>query len=180
MAARHDEYLERGARVFGISADGPGQNSAVIEKLALPFPILSDESRDLAIRPLGFADEKDPRKIARTGLVIIDTSGERIFSYTGRDYADRPDEDAVLEQLDELDLEPTTQAPPAVGTPEEGEKALTVEGLGPYFRGAKFAALALRSRHREVSDDFRDDAKAYVQMVDRYLEALSEVESRKA
>lgn len=53
------------------------------------------------------------------------------------------------------------------------------EGLAHYFRGAKFAALALRSRYRDLSEELADDTKRYVQMVERYLEALPAVEERR-
>jgi hypothetical protein len=180
MANRHPEFLERGGRVYGISADSPPQNAAVIEKLALPFPILSDRDRDRAIIPLGFEDEKDPRKISRSGTVIVSPQGEVVFTVLGRDYADRPDEDDVIEALSALQLPPTTQGLPELGEIEPGEKAMPLEGLPSYLRGAKFAALALRSRHRDLGEGFRDDSKRYIQMVERYLEALPGVEARKA
>jgi hypothetical protein len=180
MARRHDEFLERGGRVFGVSADSAPMNAAVVEKMALPFPILSDPDRDHAITPLGFADEKDPRKVSRPGTVIVAPGGELVHSVTGRDYADRPDEDLILEQLGRLKLEPTTQDPPEVGEISPGENAVPYEGMTFYFRGAKFGALALRGRHRELGSEFRDDVKQYVQMVERYLEALPDVEARKA
>ncbi len=179
MAMRHGEFLARGARIYGLSADTPAQNAAVMEKLALTFPILCDGDREAAITPLGFADEKDPRQISRPGVVIIDSAGEIVHRSVGRDFADRPDEDELLAALDELDLGPTTQDEPVVGMVEVGEKAIPLEGIPHYLRGAKFAALALRSRYRDMSDRFRDDAKGYVQMVDRYLEALSAAADRK-
>jgi len=180
MAQRHDEFLERGGRLFAISVDTPGQNAAMIEKLALTFPVLADPDRDRAITPLGFADEKDPRQISRPGTVIIAPDGEIAHRTVGRDFADRPDEDDLLEALGSLGLDPTSQGPPAVGEAEPGEKAMPFEALFHYYRGAKFAVLAFRSRYRELGEEFRDDAKAYAVMVDRYLEALSAVEERRA
>ena len=155
-------------------------NAAVVEKLALPFPILSDPDRTEAIEPLGFADENDPRDIAGCGTVIIDPDGEIRFSGRGRDYADRPEEDDLLEELAELGLPPTSQDAPELGRVEPGQKAMPYEGLPHYFRGAKFAALALRKRHRALGQEFADDTKSYIQMVERYLEALHGVEERKA
>jgi hypothetical protein len=66
-----------------------------------------------------------------------------------------------------------------VGEAVPGEKALPLEGLSHYFRGAKFAVLAMRRRHRSISEEFSDDAKSYVARMERYLEALSAVELRK-
>lgn len=176
---RHGEFLARGARLYGLSSDSPSQNAAVMEKLALTFPILSDENREAAITPLGFADEDDPRQISRPGVAIIDTTGQIIHRSEGRDYADRPDEDDLLAALDELGLEPVTQPEPAIGTAAPGEKAISLEAIPHYLRGARFATLALRRRHREISDAFKDDTKAYIQMVDRYLAAIAAAQDRK-
>jgi AhpC/TSA family len=180
MAQRQAEFLERGARVFGLSADSPGQNAAVMEKLALPFPILSDVERDQAVTPLGFADENDPRQISRPGVVIISPDGEIVSRFVGKDYADRPDEGLVLEELGSLGLDPTSQVADEFGPVEPGEKAASYKGLKTYLTGAKFATLAWRGRYRHISDEFKDDTKAYVAMVERYLEALSAVDERKA
>jgi hypothetical protein len=179
MAKRHDEFLERGGRVYGISVDTPPMNTAVVEKLALPFPILSDPDRREAVTPLGFADEKDPRKISKPGTVIIDPAGEVVFSVTGRDFADRPDEDTLLDALAKLGLAATTQSPPELGESKPGKNAVPLEGLAPYYRGAKFAVLALRGRYRDTGEEFRDDAKRYVQMLERYMDALPAVQERK-
>ncbi len=58
--------------------------------------------------------------------------------------------------------------------------AIPGEALKYYFSGAKFAALALRRRYRDISDDFRDGTKAYVAMVEKYLWALAAVGERKS
>lgn len=180
MADRQDEFLASGGRVFGLSADSPGQNAAVMEKLALPYPLLSDEGKDEAVRPLGFDDEDDPRQISKPGVVIITPEGEVAYRFVGRDYADRPHEDEVLDALAELRLPATTQAQAEIGPIEPGEKAMPGEGLKYYFSGAKFATLALRRRHRELGSEFKDDTKAYIGMVERYIEALRSVEQRRA
>jgi len=163
-----------------MSADTPGMNAAIVDKLALPFPILSDSDREAAITPLGFADEKHPANIARTGSLVVSPAGEVIFTYLGRDYADRPQEDVLLDALGALGLPSTSQEPPKLGAMEPGPRAMPLQGIGPYFRGAKFATLALRSRHRDLGDDFADDTKQYVEMVERYLAALPGVEERRA
>lgn len=179
MAQRHDEFLSRGGRVYGVSADTQPMNTAVVEKLALPYPIFSDPDRTQAVTPLGFADDNDPRQISRPGTVIVDTNGEIRFSVTGRDFADRPDEDDLLDALGELGLPSTTQEKPVLGESEPGESAVSLDGLLTYYRGAKFAVLALRSRHRDLGEEFREDAKGYIQMVERYMEAMTAVEERK-
>ena len=180
MAERHQEFLDAGARVFSVSVDTPEMNAAVVEKLSLPFPLLSDPSREEAITPLGFADEKDPRLISLPGTVIFAPGGARVFSTTGSDFADRPHEDDLLEEVRKLELPPTSQAAPERGKPEPGPKAVPFEALKRYMSGAKFAVLVMRRRHRELGEEFRDDAKRYVQMLERYLSALEAVEGRRS
>jgi len=180
MADRRDEFNDAGARVFALSTDTPGQNSAVMEKLALTFPLLSDEGKEDAVRPLGFDDEGDPRQISKPGSVIISPDGEVMSRFVGEDYADRPDEDDILREVLALGLPPTSQGLPAIGASEPSEKAMPYEGLKYYFSGAKFATLALRRRHRHIADEFKDDTKQYVAMIERYLAALSSVKGRKA
>jgi len=179
MAQRQAEFNEKGAKVYGLSADSPGQNSAVMEKLALPYAILSDEDKSEAVVPLGFDDENDVRQISRPGVVLISPEGEVVHRYVGRDYADRPDEDDLLVELEKLGLDPVDQPQDQVGASQPGAKAMPGEGLKYYFSGAKFATLALRGRHRDLGDGFKDDTKGYVQMIERYLEALSAVRDRK-
>lgn len=180
MAQRQDEFNALGARVVGISSDSVGQNAAVMEKLALTYPLLSDESKDAAVRPLGFDDEGDARQISKPGVVIISPQGQVVYRFVGNDYADRPDESVILAELETLGLPPTSQEAPAVGAPQPGEKAMSIAGLKSYFSGAKFAVMVLRRRHRDTSQEFREDTKRYVAMVERYIEALFKVEERKA
>ncbi len=179
MALRQSEFNEAGGRVYGLSTDSPGQNSAVMEKLALHFPIFSDVSKENAVRPLGFDDEADPRQLSKPGSVIISPDGKIVSRFVGEDYADRPDEDDILAELQRLGLPPTTQEKADIGTPEPGPKAMPYEGLRFYFSGAKFATMALRRRHRHVSDDFKEDTKEYVAMVERYMAALLSVRERR-
>jgi hypothetical protein len=44
------------------------------------------------------------------------------------------------------------------------------EQLVPYFRGARFAVVALRRRHSDTPR-LDSDAQRYIDMVDRYSEA---------
>ena len=112
--------------------------------------------------------------------MILAPGGEEVWRHKGRDYADRPHEDDLLEQVTAMGLDPTKQEPPEVGPVETGPTAVSIEGLTPYLRGAKFASLAIRSRYRDLGEEFRDDTKRYAQMVDRYLEALTMIEERRA
>jgi len=69
----------------------------MIDKLLLPFDLLSDPAGDVAIKPLGIWDE--PGRISRPALVLTDKEGIVRYVYEGRDFADRPKDSAVLESL---------------------------------------------------------------------------------
>lgn len=48
FARIHDELARRGVRVVGVSVDDVSRQRQFAEKCSLPFPLVSDESRDVA------------------------------------------------------------------------------------------------------------------------------------
>lgn len=168
MAERQNEFLAAGARLAAVDVDTPGQHAAMVEKLGLPFPYLSDPDRDLLIGPLGLRDERDPREIALPAVVVVGADGEEAWRWVSRDYADRIDEADVLDVVRGLGLSAVDAEEMTVGAPEPGPKAVDVETLHVYFRGARFAVVALRRRHETV----RDDGMEFIREMDRYLEVL--------
>ena len=172
----HPQFLEAGTRLFAISIDSPKQNSAMIEKLSLPFPYLSDPDRSHAIRPFGVADEKDERNISRPALVVLTTSGEEAFRFESRDFADRMPEEDVLMAVQALDLPATTQESPVTGSAEAGPRTLNLRELKVYYRGARFAAQAMGLRHAQHAEEIKIDSKAYVAEMDRYTAAIEWLE----
>ncbi len=171
MAVRHHEFLTAGAIVAAIVVDEPKHNAAMVEKLKLPFPILSDPDRDLAITPFGVADPKDPRKIAIPTTVVIDPEGNEAWRKQSFDFAERPEEDAVLEAVRSLGLPGTSQTITPPQHAEPGPKAMPFPALTAYYRGAKFAAIAMSRRFPEA----KDNAKAYAAQMDRYIDAVHQV-----
>ena len=154
--------------MFAIDIDSPGQHAAVVSKLRLPFPMLSDPDRSLAISPFGVADPVDAREIAIPTAILLAPGGEEVYRRVSTDFADRPTEDELLAVARDLGLKPTSQAPPAPGTEDPGSKAVRMGELPTYFRGAKFAALAISRRFPET----KETSKAYGSQMDRYVEAL--------
>lgn len=152
--------------------DSPGQHAAMVEKLRLPFPFLSDSDRTIAIGPYGVVDPKDPREIARPAMILVAPGGEEVWRFVSRDFADRLPEEEVLELIAARGWGPATQEPPSPGTPEPGQKALELGFLVPYFRGARFAALAMGLRHGHHDEAIKEDSKAYVAELDRYFDAV--------
>ncbi len=171
MAVRHNEFTAAGAIVAAVVVDSVPQNAAMLEKLRLPFPILSDPDRSVAIRPYGLADERDPREIAVPTTVVIDAGGNEVWRKKSFDFAERPEEDEVLEVVRGLGLPAASQQISAPVDPEPGPKAMPFGALTAYYRGAKFAAIAMSRRFPEA----KDNAKAYAAQMDRYIEAVHRV-----
>ncbi len=165
MALRHHELTEAGAIVVAIDVDSPGQHAAMIEKLNLPFPMLSDPDRSLSIGPLGLMNEDDPRGLAVTATVLIGSDGDEAMRLVSRDFADRPFEDAVLHALQRLDLASVEQPPPKLVIPEPGPRAMPFDDLRTYFRGAKFGSKAMGMRTDAV-----EEANLFGSLMDHYME----------
>ncbi len=168
MAMRHSDFTAAGAIVVGISVDSPQQNAAMVEKLGLPFPLLADPDRSGAIEPYGVADLRDPREIAIPTTVVVDPDGQEHWRRPSFDFADRPEEDEVLDVVQSLGLAATEQSPPAIVGPQPGSNAVSLRTLAAYYRGAKFAAIAMGRRFPEA----KESAKAYAAQMDRYVEAV--------
>lgn len=113
-------------------------------------------------------------------MILVDTDGNEAFRFMSRDYADRLPEDDVLDEVRRLGLGVTTQPPPTPGTPEPGERAMPLDGLPYYLRGARFAVAAFGYRHKDLSEDLKADSKAYVEQMDRYLDNVRELRKRLA
>ncbi len=167
MAKQHGRITAAGAWVAGISVDGVDRNAAMVEKLALPFPLLSDPDGTRAIQPYGAWHEGNG--MARPAVVVTTPSGGEAVHQVGEDFADRPDEDELVATIDQLDVAPVEQPPPARGHPDPGENAVNPRSLMPYFSGAKMAVTALSGRVHEA----RQDADRILAECDRFLDGLA-------
>ncbi len=180
MASLHEEFTAAGVRLFAIVVDSPEQNAAMVDKLDLPFPVLSDPDRSKAITPLDVRNEKDPRGLALPALILLDATGEEVWRFVSRDYADRMPETEVLEVIRSHGWDATTQDPPPVGPAAPGERAMPLEKLPTYLKGARFAALAMGLRHGHFDESIKDDSKAFVAEMDTYIEQTTALLKRKA
>ncbi len=77
----------------------------MIDKLLLPFDLLSDPGGERAIKPYGFWDPNRP--ISRPAMVLTDTQGVVRFLYVGRDFADRPKDEVIFEAVREQASRPS-------------------------------------------------------------------------
>ncbi len=169
MARDYAEYLGRGATVAAVVIDAPDRNAAMVEKLALPFPILSDPDGKGAIRALSAWD--DAGNMALPAIIVIAPDGVEAFRYMGVDFMDRPDDSDVLGALDALELAPITapiQTAPHP-SPAPGPRAMPLADLGVYMRSVRFAMQALAGRTRDPWD--RSEAERSLRMAERYVAA---------
>jgi hypothetical protein len=160
--------------VFAIDVDSPEQHSAMIEKLQLPFPYLSDPDRSKAIEPYGLSNPHDKRNLAYPAIVVIGPDGEEAFRVVSRDFADRLPEDELIHRLRELGLPATTQDPPQIGAAQPGPRAMPLHAFEPYFRGARFAVVAMKGRFPETAGD----ADRYIAQMDRFIHATRAYKER--
>jgi hypothetical protein len=179
LAKRYGEFLDAGVRLVAIDVDSPRQHAAMIEKLSLPFPFVSDPDRSIVIEPYGLANPTDPRNLAFPAIVLLDPGGAERWRWVSRDFADRLPEDEVLEVAASFGWPATDQPEFEVGETEAGPKAMPFDGLGFYFRGARFAALAMGLRHGHHDESIKEDSKAYVAQMDRFLQDYRELKERK-
>jgi hypothetical protein len=166
--------------MVAIDVDSPRQHAAMIEKLSLPFPFLSDPDRSNVIEPYGLSNPNDPRNLAFPAIVLVDPSGAEQWRWVSRDFADRLPEDEVIEVATSFGWPPTHQPEFEVGEAQAGPRAMPFDGLGFYLRGARFAALAMGLRHGHHAESIKEDSKAYVAQMDRFLEDYHDLKERRA
>lgn len=147
----------------------------MIDKLSLSFPMISDADRTGLISPLGVADPDNPREISRPALILFAPGGDEVWRFVSRDYADRLPEDDVLDVASAQGWTSAEQDEPELGPATSGPGAMPLDGLPFYLRGARFAALAMGLRHGHHDPSIKEDSKAYVAEMDRYLEAVREL-----
>ena len=165
--------------------DPPEHNKAMVEKLTLPFPLLSDTKGDLAKR----CDLWNGKEgVAIPAIVIVDRRSVVRYLYAGHDFADRPGDEEVFGALDRLSEAGTARSSAGGSveiraTAEEAETStvrpdrppMPLEQLTPYYRGVFFATVALKRRFGEMRnrDAFRE-VDRYQRMVKEYRAKIQE------
>ncbi len=169
MGREYGEYLRRGATIAGVVIDAPGQNAAMVQKLALPFPILADPEGEGAAKPYGAWDAAG--NMAKPAIVAVAPDGAEAYRYVGVDFMDRPGDDEVLAALGALGLPPIEAPVGPVGhlPAEPGPRATKLADLGVYMRGVRFAMQAMAGRARDPFD--QAEAERTSRMAERYIAA---------
>ena len=81
----------------GISVDPIENNQAMVDKLLLPFPLLSDPDGRVIKEWEVWTDNEGG--IARPSIFAIRKDGAITWRYVGVDYGDRPTDDELFESL---------------------------------------------------------------------------------
>jgi len=96
-ARNWDRFVNEGVSLAGISVDPIENNRAMVDKLLLPFPLLSDpEGR--VIKDWGVWTGGDGG-IAKPSIFAIRSDHSITWEYVGRDFADRPTDDELFNSL---------------------------------------------------------------------------------
>jgi len=148
-----------------ISVDPPEAAAALVEKLALPFPVLSDPGGRGAIQPFGTWNAQ--QGIASPAVVLVGPDSEEAFRRDSRDPADRATEDELLEAVQGLGLDSVQQDPPHPHNPHPSERAFPLAGLEPFFRGVGSGAKNLGGRVEAAGNE----AKVLAEEAERYAQA---------
>ena len=160
----------------------------MVDKLELPFPLLSDARGELGkLCDLWNAEEG----VAIPAIIVLDRSGRVRYAYSGDDFADRPGDEKIFEALDSLDDtgEPENREPEVFLTGDEARKdsvrpdrpPITLEQLVPYYRGVYFTTVALKKRHSGNGDEeAAGEVDSYQKLTNGYSEALTETRKLKS
>jgi hypothetical protein len=155
----------------GISVDGVARNKAMVEKLLLPFPMLADPDASV-IAAYGVYHEREQR--ARPAAFVVARDLSIPYRYVGRDFADRPLTEELLDALDTVKDAPpqTLRSDPLPHGPREpadtGRVPFPLEHLPPYMRGVNFALEAISERVRE-DDRLQNEAATYRAIAQDYM-----------
>jgi peroxiredoxin len=187
FARDYEEFKDRGVRIAGISVDPPSRNAAMVEKLNLPFHLLSDPRGELIEHCDLWNDEEGASEPA---IVALDKSGTIQYLYSGgTDFADRPQEESLLYILgrvgSESDEDYSVDEPEIQISAEEAENetvrpdkpTITLEQLKPYYRGVYFATVSMNKKLVDEGLQGESIAKRvndYQRLVTEYNAAIQE------
>ncbi len=79
MRDAHDELKSAGVTVLGVSFDDPSANAKFVEAEGLPFALLSDSDRTLALA-VGAATNRDQRHARRISY-LVGADGTVLLAY---------------------------------------------------------------------------------------------------
>jgi hypothetical protein len=166
----------------------------MVDKLDLPFPLLSDPRGDL-IKHCGLWNDEEG--VSEPAILALDESGTVRYLYSGgSDFADRPQEESLLYILDRVGAESEEEEygggePEIQISAEEAENetvrpdkpVIALEQLKPYYRGVYFATVSMNKKLVDEGLQGESIAKrvnGYQALVTEYNAAIQETIEAKA
>lgn len=100
LAKVYDRFTEHGAEIWAISPQTIVENSNLVERRELPFPVLADPDQAV-IHQWGLFNSLDPkeRKIPYPATYIIDAQGQVAWLHLGLQTRDRPTTTELIEAV---------------------------------------------------------------------------------
>ena len=93
-ARNWESFEQAGLQVAAICVDTVEQNRAMVDKLLLPFPVLSDPDAAV-IAPWGVLNLAE-KGIAKPALFLVLPDWSVTFRYVGEDFTDRPTDEELF------------------------------------------------------------------------------------
>jgi peroxiredoxin len=94
FARKYEDFEKREIEVVGITVESPAQNQGMINKLLLPFNILSDPYGNEAMKRYGVWDAQG--RVPIPSIVAVGRDLRIRYLYRGKDFADRPGDEELL------------------------------------------------------------------------------------
>ena len=138
-----------GAEVIAVSVDSDERQAGMSQRWGLgPIQLVADPGGEAYLQKLGLYNPDDRGGIALPAMIVLAPSGEELYRYQGRDFADRTTDDDVFAALDGASLEAVDPGPWVPGTEVSDDLRgyFRPEDFGAYFRGNRFAAIAIGGR----------------------------------
>lgn len=149
LAVNAERIHGAGGEVVAVSVDDDGRQAAMQQRWGLTHTrLVSDPGGEEILQPLGLFDPEERGGIARPAMLVIDPDGREAYRYEGRDFADRTTDEDIFGALEGLALAAADPGPwtPEVAPPADLDRFFRPSDFGPYFRGNRFAAIAIGGR----------------------------------
>jgi hypothetical protein len=153
------------------SVDPPAAQLAMNHTWHLPFRWVSDPGGTRLARPLDAWNPDERGGLFHPLVLLVAPDGRELVRHRSRDFADRGDDEDVLQALRHLRLSSRNPPPwqPSEVEPEPTAAAFRPEAFGPYFRGIRSNTTALAKRMRDPAD--AEELRRTTRMAESFLEA---------
>jgi peroxiredoxin len=101
LAEDYSKIKEAGADLIAISADTKDYAWSMGLAIGAKFQILSDSDHKV-IESFGVLNAKEHGGIAHPSTFIIGKDGRILYAYVGKDPGDRPEDDAIINELKKI------------------------------------------------------------------------------